>query len=245
MQDTELYRQILGLVAPWVVDRVEIDIDRGRVDVWVVHAHGERWVCPQCESQLPCHDHVRERTWRHLDTCQLKTFLHARIPRVNCPDHKVVQVKVPWAESRSRFTLLMERWIIDMLTQCTTVQGVCRLLDLGWDQVWGVAKRAVDRGQRRKKARVIPTIGVDEKAFRKGHKYMTVVCDLAEGTVEHVAEGRTTASLESYYAGLSPEQLAGIEAVAMDMWQPYVKATRACVPGADQKIVFDRFHVMG
>jgi transposase len=245
MQDTELYRQVLGLEEPWSVDRVEVDTDGGRVDIWVAHAHGERWACPQCESELPCHDHVQERVWRHLDTCQLKTFLHARIPRVNCPDHKVVQVKVPWAEARSRFTLLMERWIIDMLQQCATVQGVCRLLDLSWDQVWGVAQRAVKRGQRRKEARVIPTIGVDEKAFRKGHKYMTVVCDLAEGTVEHVAEERTTASLESYYEGLSTEQLAGIEAVAMDMWQPYVKATRAWVPGADQKIVFDRFHVMG
>lgn len=246
MQDTELYRQVLGLVEPWTVERVKVDIDGGRVDVWVIHDHGERWSCPQCdESDLPCHDHVRERTWRHLDTCQLKTFLHARIPRVKCPRHKVVQVKVPWAEARSRFTLMMERWIIDMLQQCATVQGVCRLLDLSWDQVWGIAERAVVRGQRRKQARVIPAIGVDEKAFRKGHKYMTVVCDLEAGTVEHVSEERTAASLESYYESLSAEQLAGIEAVAMDMWQPYVKATRAWVPGADQKIVFDRFHVMG
>jgi transposase len=45
--------------------------------------------------------------WRHLDTCQYQTFLHARVPRVACPTHGVRQVRVPWAEARSRFTLLM------------------------------------------------------------------------------------------------------------------------------------------
>lgn len=246
MQDTELYRQILGLEAPWFVERVQVSLEQERVDVWVAHGQGERWACPKCKSSsLSCYDHARERAWRHLDTCQLKTFLHARVPRVDCPTHGVVQVKVAWAEARSRFTLLMECWIIQLLHQCATVKGVCSLLDLKWDQVWGVMERAVQRGQRRKRPKVVPLIGVDEKAFRKGHKYMTVVCDLERGTVEHVAEDRKTTSLESFYEGLHPEQLEGIEAVAMDMWQPYMKATRAWVPGADQKIVFDRFHVMG
>ena len=88
-------------------------------------------------------------------------------------------------------------------------------------------------------------IGVDEKAAAKGHKYLTLVCDLDEGTVEHIAEDRKQESLDGYYAGLTQEQLDGIEAVAMDMWEPYIQATRAQVPEAAEKIVFDRFHVMG
>jgi transposase len=88
-------------------------------------------------------------------------------------------------------------------------------------------------------------IGVDEKATAKGHRYLTLVCDLDEGTVEHIAEDRKQESLDSYYAGLTPEQRDGIEAVAMDMWEPYIQATRAQVPHAAEKIVFDRFHVMG
>ncbi len=87
--------------------------------------------------------------------------------------------------------------------------------------------------------------GVDEKAAAKGHRYLTLVCDLEEGTVEHIAEDRKQESLEGYYAGLSPEQLDGIEAVAMDMWEPYIQATRARVPEATEKIVVDRFHIMG
>jgi transposase len=38
--------------------------------------------------------------------------------------------------------------------------------------------------------------------------------------------------------------LAGIETVAMDMWEPFVASTLAHVPGGRAKFVFDRFHVM-
>ena len=50
-------------------------------------------------------------------------------------------------------------------------------------------------------------------------------------------------SLEAFWAlGLSATQRTALEAIAMDMWAPYVQATRAQVPDADAKIVFDRFH---
>ena len=81
MQDTELYRHVLGLERPWKVDRVELDIGGGRVDVWAVHEKGLRWACPECRTELAIYDHAPERIWRHLDTCQFKTFLHARAVR--------------------------------------------------------------------------------------------------------------------------------------------------------------------
>jgi transposase len=244
MRDIDLYRQVLGLEKPWAVGRVDLDVAGHRVDIWVEHESGVVWSCPQCGRELSCRDHAEERVWRHLDTCQFQTHLHARIPRVDCPEHGVVQVRVPWAEARSRFTLLMERLVIDVLTQCATVSGACRLLGLSWDEAWGVMERAVARGQRRKQAKVIPHVGVDEKAFRKGHDYMTVVCDLDAASVAYVAEDRTTASLEGYWKGLSQAQLEGIESVSMDMWPAYIGATLAQVPGAQDKIVFDRFHIM-
>lgn len=198
MRDSELYRQILGLEAPWSVTRVDLNVEKERVDVWVGHKRGKLWPCPKCQRQLPCRDHAAERVWRHLDTCQFRTFLHARIPRVECPEHGILQVKVPWAEARSRFTILMERMVIDVLRECSTVEGVRRILRLSWDEVWGVMSRAVVRGQARKEERVIPFLGVDEKAFRKGHKYMTVVCDLEGATVGYVAEDRKADSLTGF-----------------------------------------------
>ncbi len=138
----------------------------------------------------------------------------------------------------------MERLIIDVLLETGVVSGAVRLLGITWDQGWAVMDRAVRRGQSRKRAAVIDHIGVDEKAFKKRHSYMTLVYDLDRSTVEHVAEDRTTESLSGYYRSLSGKQLSGIEAVAMDMWEPYVKATMEHVPLAGERIVFDRFHIM-
>jgi transposase len=105
-------------------------------------------------------------------------------------------------------------------------------------------EEAVARGQARKAPGIPRRLGVDEKSFAKGHRYETIVYDLDRGTVESVHEDRRQESLESYFRGFTEEERAGVEAVAMDMWDPYVAATKACIPGAEKKIVFDRYHVM-
>jgi transposase len=102
----------------------------------------------------------------------------------------------------------------------------------------------VQRGLEAKKQRVIAHLGVDEKAVAKGHQYITLVNDLERGTVEFIADDRKKASLDAYYETRTLRQRAGIRAVAMDMWEPYISSTRAYLPRADGKIVFDRFHIM-
>ena len=86
--------------------------------MWVQHPRRTRFTCPQCERELPIYDHADEREWRHLDSCQFLTYLHAKPPRVNCPEHGVVQVQLPWAEPMSRFTILFERLAVDVLKVC-------------------------------------------------------------------------------------------------------------------------------
>jgi transposase len=243
MRDTELYRHLLGVEKPWCVERVELDVKEGRVDVWTEHADGERFACPECDTVLPIYDHAPERSWRHLDSCQFMTYLHARPPRVNCSTHGVRQARLPWAEPRSRFTAMFERLVIDVLREAD-VLGAARLLRLSWDEAWNVMRRAVRRGLLAKKGRVVARIGIDEKAAAKGHKYVTIVCSLDDGSVEHVADDRTIHSLDDYFASRTPEQLHGIEAVAMDMWDPFIGAVRDHVPNGLDKIVFDPFHIM-
>lgn len=244
MHDTQLYQQILGLTDPWLVDRVELKMAAQRVDVFVEHRPKTQFHCPVCDKPCALYDHTTERIWRHLDSCQLKTFLHARVPRTGCPEHGIHKVKLPWAQTRSRFTLLMERMIIDVIRQCSTISGSCAIMRVSWDEAFGVMQRAVMRGRERKAASVVRRIGVDEKAFKKGQSYMTIVCDIDRATVEHVADDRTIQSLGGYYASLTPQQRDGVEAVAMDMWEPYVQATLSGLPLAADKIVFDRFHIM-
>jgi hypothetical protein len=71
----------------------------------------------------------------------------------------------------------------------------------------------------------------------------TVVVDHGTGDVVEVGQDRKQETLEVYLKTLTPEQRAAIESVAMDMWKPYIAAVRALVPGADEKIAFDKFHV--
>lgn len=243
MRDTELYRHLLGLEPPWTVGRVELVVKEQRVDVWAEHKAEVRWPCPECGGALALYDHSEERAWRHLDSCQFQTFLHARPPRVNCPTHGVLQVKLPWAEAHARFTTLFERLAIEVLRE-TTVIGATRILRISWHEAWHIMERAVERGLRAKTQQVVKAVGVDEKAIAKGAQYMTIVCDLDASTVEYVGEDRRIESLDGYYKGLSDQQIAGIEAVAMDMWEPYFRSTLAHVPLAEEKIVFDPYHIM-
>ena len=164
MRDHELYATILGLTGPWTVERVEVDVPGGAVHVWLARAEGAPAQCPECETACTVYDH-REREWRHLDTCQLQTRLHARVPRVDCPTHGVLQSPVPWATAGSKFTLLFERLAIDWLREAA-VTAVARQLGLGWDAVWGIERRAVTRGLDRRGTVAVRYVGVDEKSFQ-------------------------------------------------------------------------------
>jgi len=243
MDSTQLYSQLLGIYTPWTVERVEMDVHGLKVDVYLVETPGARFSCPHCKLELALYDHTPPRQWRHLDSCQFQTMLHARIPRIKCKQHGVMQVELPWAEPGGRFTRLFEALAIDVLL-CTDLKKAATLLCMTWDQAWGVMQRAVLRG-RAVKPRAIPAyIGVDEKAIAKGQRYMTLVYDLQGGTVEYIGDERRQYSLDAYFLAFEPQMREAIEAIAMDMWAPYVNSCRDYVPGAEQKIVFDRFHIM-
>lgn len=243
MDSTELYRQLLGVTSPWTVEKVEMSVHEVRVDVYLSHADGARFSCPECGVEHSVYDHAEERQWRHLDSCQFRTLLHARAPRVNCPDHGVRQARLPWAEPGSRFTLLFEALAVDVLLS-TDVKKAATLLGLTWDEAWHIMERAVIRGRAAKADAMPEVIGVDEKAIAKGHRYMTLVCDLKQGNVEYIGEERREASLRMYFQAFAPQARDALRAISLDMWPPYINACRQDVPGADSKMVFDRFHIM-
>ncbi|MFM8600054.1 MAG: ISL3 family transposase [Mycobacterium sp.] len=106
-------------------------------------------------------------------------------------------------------------------------------------------ERAVARGLAIKPPSAPAHVGVDEKAAGKGQDYITVVSDLDAGTVEYIADERRQASLDGYFQKFTAEQLEQIHAVAMDMWEPFAASVRTHLSDADDKIVFDRYHLMG
>lgn len=248
MQDKELYQQILGITKPWRVRGVDLDLKKGEVVVQLEHDPDASFRCPECDAISPIHDHTDERRWRHLDTCQLQTVVTASVPRTRCSTHGVLRVRVSWAEPRSRFTLLFERLAIEWIRSTGSQKAVAARLDLSWDEVHGIMERAVRRGLERRRAEPIKHLGIDEKSYKKRHRYVTVVSSLgAEGEeprVLYVTEGRKEASLDGFWETLTPEQRQSIEAVAMDMWDPYENSVRAHLEDAGEKVVYDKFHVI-
>ena len=243
MKDLQLYQQILGLVAPWQVESVALKPKEREIEVRVTFAE-TLWACPQCQKRMEVHDY-EERRWRHLDSCQFKTVLVSRVPIVRCPEHGSQTVAVPWAEKYGRFSRLFERLAIDVMLECS-ISGACEILGISWDEADGIKQRAVKRGLARKTPKVMARLCVDEKGMGHGHDYMTIVAQAEAGqtTVQYVGEGREQESLDAFWEGLMAEQLAGVEAIAMDMWKPYVQSTLAHVPGAACKIVHDPFHLV-
>lgn len=242
MDDRALYATILGLTEPWDVERVELRPEEKAVHIWVSEQAGTRFACPECGVTAPTYDHV-DRQWRHLDTCQFTTQLHAGVPRVECPEHGVKTVRVPWAERHSHFTLLFERLAIAWLREATPT-AVARQLGLTWEEANGIVERAVRRGLARRSSAAAARIGIDEHSYLKPHQYVTMVVDLDRRVVLEVADDRRAVTLEPYFQRLTLEERAGIQAIAMDMWDPYLKTIQAWVPNATQKVVFDKFHVM-
>lgn len=242
MRDRELYAKLLGIEAPWRVVEVGLEEADHRVEVFLEHDRSAPLRCPTCGRVVSGYD-ARERRWRHLDTMQYQTVLVAKVPRVKCPTDGIKQIKVPWAEPGSRFTAMFEALAIDWLKEAS-ISAVARHLGLSWDEADGIMQRAVRRGLARR-GKVLPThIGVDEKSFQKRHQYVTLVVDQEHSTVVHVTDDRRAESLARFYGEYSPEELAQIKTISMDMWDPFIKATRDHVPGADDKIAFDRFHVI-
>lgn len=108
MKDTQLYSQILGIEKPWKVTDVQVSLSNDEVEVRVAHGGG-KLTCPKCGKGCAGYDR-RQRRWRHLDTCQLKTLLVADVPRVECSDHGVVTVSVLWRSQEVVLPLCLRRW---------------------------------------------------------------------------------------------------------------------------------------
>lgn len=240
-QTSHHYAQLLGLNSPWHVAKVDLDIDNLQVDIHVSY-DGVQGCCPQCGVDCKIYDQSAKRSWRHLDTMQFTTYLHSKSPRVNCPKHGVKTMPLPWADKHSGFTLLFETFAISVLQSSRSTQDAGKLLGVNWHQLQNIMDRAVSRGMKRRDAEEISWIGMDEKSFRKGHNYISVINDLENSRVLEVVEGREgNAANELITKALDEKQREMVCGVCIDMSAPYIKAITEHLPHAD--IVHDKFHI--
>lgn len=222
---------------------MELQLEAGEVVVRV-EAAPQRWGCPECGKQMRIHDYTVRR-WRHLDSCQFKTILEARVPRVKCMEHGTVTVQVPWAEKHGRFTALFERLALDVLRDCST-EAARKYLRVSWDEIDHIKQKAVDRGLRRKGTVKAHAICLDEKSVGRGQDYVTVVVKVTDKKpiVDFIGDGREEAALDGFWDAHTPEELEKIRCASMDMWKAYINAVSNRLPAGKDAITHDPFHII-
>lgn len=87
-------------------------------------------------------------------------------------------------------TRMFERFTIEVRLMSQTVKGSMTILRLQGDTTSHNIERAVARGKARTEPSLLPRIGIDEKAFAKGRKYVSILYNLDNSTVEVIEEGQ-------------------------------------------------------
>lgn len=238
------YATLLGLGEEWRVVNVDLNVLGRRIDIYLEYAK-DCAPCPECGTLCSVYDQQPERVWRHLDTMQFETLIHAKTPRVRCEEHKVRVMELPWATKSSHFTLLFEAFAIAVLQAARSVKDAQGLLRLSWWQTHEIMKAAVERGLARREAEEISFVGLDEKSFLRGkdaEAFACVMTDIDNHRILDVARGRTCDGAKDVIEkALNPFQQYMVCGVAMDMSAPFEKAVRKLMPCAD--VVFDKYHV--
>jgi transposase len=203
-----------------VVEGIDLEVaDGGEVVLVASVRAARRWAsrCGQCLRRCPGYDRGDgRRRWRGLDLGSTRVFLEAEALRVRCGEHGVVVAAVPWARHDSLFTAAFEEqaaWLAAHATATT----VAVLMRSSWRAVTRMITRVVAeaRGSTDRLAGVVK-VAIDEKAYRKGQRYITVVTDLDTGRVVWAAEGRCKATVEAFFAALGEQRTAQLTHVGCD-----------------------------
>jgi transposase len=196
-----------------------------------------------CCGQKACGVHSwAERTVRDLNMATTRVWIRCRYRKLICPQCQGIHVEdLELFHPYLRVTKRLTQYIYQ-LCSFMTVTEVARHLGIDWKTVKNIDKFYLERDYGQPDLKGLRILAVDEISIRKGHSYLTVVLDFLTGRVLYVGKKRKTKTLKRFFNQLSISQRKKIEAVAMDMWDPFIKAVQDKLPNA--KIVFDLFHIV-
>ena len=131
-----------------------------------------------------------------------------------------------------------------MLQFCKNQTKTAAFFSVSFHVVNNIMRHAVQRGLELRKIDKAPiAIGLDEKSFRRGHDYVTVLTDIENGRVLEVEHGRTIkATTKVIDKTFNAEQLSQIQVAVSDMWDAYLTVAKEKLPQAEK--VIDRFHLI-
>jgi transposase len=233
---------LLGLTDA-VVEDVDLDLAHGAIIAHVRVRKGASLRCSRCLARSPRYDRGEgRRRWRHLDAGVLRVLLEAEAPRVRCRACGVNVAHAPWARAGAGHTVDFDRQAAYLATR-TSKTTVVELIRIAWRTVGAIVERywrdvedCYDRYDG------LTRIGIDEIAYKKGRKYLTVVVDHDTGRLVWAGIGREAETLEEFFEHLGPARCAQITLVSADAARYIAKAVKAHLPNAIQ--CADPFHVV-
>jgi len=249
VRDKSVLRKLLGLCVFTVVvvgrELVEgNDGERSKLVVWVRRRARHQGRCGRCGVAAPWFDNGGGgRRWRHIDMGVATCELVADAPRVSCPDHGVTVAEVSFARHDSAFTRAFEDLVVFDAIASNKLAAATRH-GISWRAVNNMCVRvAIEALGRIDLLDGLVAIAIDEVKYKKGHKYLTVVCDHMTGKVIWAAKGRTKATVATFFETLGEERATKLRFVTCDgaEWIRTVVAEHA----PEAIVCLDTFHLIG
>lgn len=216
-----------------------------RLDVRVRARRGSRGLCSGCGRRGPGYDSLDDRRFDFVPLWGMAVVLIYAMRRVDCPFCGVKVEQVPWAEpgGKQTATRALQVFLAGWAKRLSW-REVGVVFGFSWERVYRSVQAVVAYGLAHRDLSGIEAIGVDEVAWRKGHKYLTLVYQIDQGSrrLLHVAEGRTVKSLLRFFRMLGRERTASIRYVCSDMWRAYLKVIAKKLPQAVH--ILDRYHLV-
>jgi len=240
----QFFDLLLNLDDDWQVVNVEADYSVSDIKI-VIKYIGKKALCPETLESCILYDHAPQRKWRHLDTMQYKTYISCELPRIKNSKGQVLTIIPPWADKHTRHTYLFEHAVIDVLLATKNQTKTAQLMRCGFNVINRIIHLSTERGLSRRdlSAMDFSRLSLDEKSFKKGHKYISVLSHPRSGFIIDVEEGRTKESVEKLFdKSMTKEQQEHVKTISLDMWRAYISTSKSRLTNA--AIVHDRFHLV-
>ena len=246
MEPRDVFFLGLGLTAPWTLVGQRLDVDKRphELNLEVGAERGSRFACAECKRACKAHD-FESFTWQHLNFFQHHCFITARVPRVDCPEHGVKRVQVPWARPGSHFTLLFEHAAL-VLVREMPVASAAGFMGITDKRLWRIVGHYVGRAVAELDLSGVRAFGLDETASKKGHNYVTVFIDMdrSDKPVIFVTPGKGKACVAEFRDFLLAHdgEPTNVAEVVCDMSSAFLAAVAEGFPKA--AVTVDWFHVV-
>ena len=208
-----------------------------------IHPHGRSDpICSGCGQKRKAYDRLPLRRFEFVPLWAIAVFFLYAPRRADCKRCGVTVELLPWANGKEQLCTVYQ-WFLASWAKVLSWTEVKRRFGTSWQTVFRSVKMAVDWGRANMNLDGIESIGVDEFAWKKGHKYLTFVYQIDHGSKRllWIGKDRTSAAFHRFFDWLGEDRSKKLRFVASDMWKGFVKVVRKRASAALH--VLDRFHI--